>query len=58
MAAKTTTAIHSTGRLRNQSLIADPRGVPSLRMLVDGTYHRKADDEVHSSLPSIGAEAP
>ena len=37
MAAKTTAAIHSTGRLSNQSLIVDPRRVPSLRMLIDGT---------------------
>lgn len=28
MAAKTTTAIHTRGRLSNQSLIADPWGVP------------------------------
>ena len=37
MAAKTTTAIHSTGRLSNQSLIADPRRVPALRKLSDET---------------------
>jgi hypothetical protein len=28
VAAKTTTAIHTRGRLSNQSLIADPWGVP------------------------------
>jgi hypothetical protein len=37
MAAKTTTAIDSTGRVSNQSPIADPWRVPSLRMLYDET---------------------